>query len=73
MILLAAWGFLTLCRLLWNKPQPMVRLLAVLVIIAAGINYGLIFKTMSDLHPYEYVYFNELVGGIEGTKRTYHE
>ena len=44
-----------------------------LVIIAAGINFRLILKTTSDLHPYEYVYFNELVGGIEGTKRTYHE
>jgi 4-amino-4-deoxy-L-arabinose transferase-like glycosyltransferase len=71
MILLAAWGFLTLCRLLWNKSQFIVRLLAVLVIIAAGINYGLIFKTMSDLHPYEYTYFNELVGGIEGAKGNY--
>ena len=42
-----------------------------LVIIAAGINYGLIFKTTSDLHAYEYVYFNELVGGIEGAKGNY--
>ena len=71
MILLAAWGFLTLCRLLWQRPQRIVRLLVVLVIIAAGINYGLIFKTMNDLHPYEYTYFNELVGGIEGAKGNY--
>ena len=71
MILLAAWGFLTLCRLLWHRPQIVGRLLAVLVVIAAGINYGLIFKTMSDLHPYEYTYFNELVGGIEGAKGNY--
>lgn len=71
MILLSAWGFFTLCRLLWYRPQRIMRLLAVLVVIATGINYGLIFKTMNDLHPYEYTYFNELVGGIEGAKGNY--
>jgi 4-amino-4-deoxy-L-arabinose transferase-like glycosyltransferase len=71
MILLAAWGFFTLCRLLWQRPQFVVRLLAVFVVIAAAIDYGLIFKTMNDLHPYEYTYFNELVGGIEGAQGNY--
>ena len=71
MILLAAWGFFTLFRLLWQRPQFAVRLVAVCVVIAAVIDYGLIFKTMNDLHPYEYTYFNELVGGTEGAQGNY--
>ncbi len=71
MILLAAWGFFTLCRLLWQRRQFAVRLLAICVVIAAVIDYGLIFKTMNDLHPYEYTYFNELVGGPEGAQGKY--
>lgn len=71
MILLAAWGLLSLCRLLWGRSHVVARLLAVLLIIATGINYGLLFKTMSDLHPYEYSYFNELVGGVAGAGGSY--
>ena len=71
MVLLAAWGFFTLCRLLWRRPQRVLRLLAVGVVIAAAVDYGLIVKTMNDLHPYEYTYFNELVGGIQGAQGNY--
>lgn len=71
MVLLAAWGVFTLFRLLWRRPQLVMRLLAVGIVIAAVIDYGVIFKTMNDLHPYEYTYFNELVGGTEGAQGNY--
>lgn len=71
MILLAAWGFLTLLRLLWHRPQFVMRLLAAALVMAVVIDYGVIFKTMGDLHPYEYTYFNELIGGPVGAQGNY--
>jgi len=71
MILLAACSIYSFCHLLWRRSHLIARLLVVLVIIATGINYGLILKTMSDLHPYEYTYFNALVGGVGGANGNY--
>src|SRR5690348_8363685 len=45
MVLLAAWGFFTLFQLLWRRPQFVMRLLAIGVVIAVALDYGLIVKT----------------------------
>jgi len=48
----------------WIK-KPVLNLLLVAVLVAPGIYWN--FK----LHPYEYVYYNNLVGGVKGAFRSY--
>jgi hypothetical protein len=38
------------------------------VLAVAGLNLPLVLNQMFRLHPYEYVYFNELVGGLKGSE-----
>jgi hypothetical protein len=61
MILIATYGFLSLCDLLLLRQQYLSRILLATLVI----------KDMSDLHPYEYTYFNALVGGVPGANGKY--
>jgi len=42
---------------------------ATLALIAAGLSWNAV--TLIRLHPYEYLYFNQLVGGLSGASRNY--
>jgi len=42
------------------------KLISGLLILFAVINGLLVVKDMIQLHPYEYIYFNELIGGLPG-------
>ena len=44
------------------------KLLVTSLFVAWIIGLGLTARTMILLHPYEYVYFNELIGGLNGAK-----
>ena len=51
---------------LWNAVRPaLARSLAVAVILLPGI------VALVQLHPYQYIYYNELVGGVRGAHRNY--
>ena len=51
---------------LWNAVSPaLARTLAVAVILLPGI------VALVRLHPYQYIYYNELVGGVAGAHRNY--
>ena len=71
MILIAAYGFLSLCDLLLLRQQRLPRILLAALVITTSINYVFVIKDMSDLHPYEYTYFNALVGGVSGANGKY--
>ena len=71
MILIAAYGFLSLCDLLLLRQQYLSRILLATLVIITCINYLFVIKDMSDLHPYEYTYFNALVGGVPGANGKY--
>ncbi len=64
--ILAGVGLDMLLRRLWG-----LRLLApaALVILLAGFGWNAV--TLMRLHPYEYLVFNPLVGGLEGATRRY--
>ena len=71
MIIIAAYGFLSLCDLLWLRHQLFSRILLAMLIITTCINYLFVIKDMRDLHPYEYTYFNALVGDVSGANGKY--
>lgn len=71
MILIAAYGFLSLCDLLLLRQQRLPRILLAALVITTSINFVFVIKDMSDLHPYEYTYFNALVGGVSGANGKY--
>jgi hypothetical protein len=48
----------------WRK-SPAIRVALTTVVLLPGI------LGIARLHPYEYVYFNELVGGVQGAFRRY--
>ena len=62
---LAAWSWLTLIDLLGRWSGRAATILAVILglglVIPTGTNYVL-------LHPYQYVFYNSLVGGLPGAK-----
>jgi hypothetical protein len=39
--------------------------------VLIGINAVAVLKEMVSLHPYQYIYFNSLVGGLEGAHKKY--
>lgn len=68
MVLIAGYGFFTFYHYLYLKKKY---LLAALLIVIGGINYSLVIIGMSRLYPYEYTYFNSLVGGLKGANGKY--
>ena len=71
MILIAAYGFLSLCDLLLLRQHLLLKILLATLLITTCINYLFVIKDMRDLHPYEYTYFNSLVGGVAGANGNY--
>ncbi len=71
MILIAAYGFLSLCDQLLLRQQLLARILLAVLIVSTCISYLFIIKSMRDIHPYEYSYFNALVGGVPGANGKY--
>ncbi len=67
-ILLAVYGFLQVFAFLRRKRQMV--LAGLLVLLAVGNTLWLA-KDMLVLHPYEYVYFSPLVGGVAGANGVY--
>ena len=68
LLLLAAYGFLSLCTLLLRKRQPL--LVGILVIVALATQVQVVYD-MANLHPYEYMYFSPLIGGVAGANGNY--
>ncbi len=68
MILLSVYGLVRIFSFLWKKRQKV--LLIALVLLTAG-NFLWIAGDMLGLHPYEYVYFSPLVGGVPGAYGQY--
>ncbi len=62
---LAAMGFIEFCRGKFGGP---VRMVAAALTLAGGLATAV---QMEELHPYEYTYFNELVGGFKGAYGNY--
>lgn len=68
LILLAVYGFLRIYTFLWRNRQRV--LAGVLVLLAMG-NYAWLARDMIELHPYEYIYFSPLAGGVAGANGVY--
>jgi tetratricopeptide (TPR) repeat protein len=66
LLILAVWGFEKLVELFKNVQiaKIVIPILAVILLIPA-----LIFNIKN--HPYQYMYFNEIVGGVEGAHGNY--
>ncbi|MBI2009537.1 MAG: glycosyltransferase family 39 protein [Candidatus Chisholmbacteria bacterium] len=62
--MIAAWGW----EWLWQRGKLVYRYLALGLLVAT---ISLSVKAMVELHPYEYVYFNQLVGGLKGASGQY--
>jgi len=62
---LAALAVIEYCKASKN------RLIKVIIGILIGINAGAVLKEMLALHPYQYIYFNSLVGGLQGAYKKY--
>jgi hypothetical protein len=62
---LAALAVIEYCKASKN------RLIKVIIGILIGINAGAVVKEMLALHPYQYIYFNSLVGGLQGAYKKY--
>jgi hypothetical protein len=57
LFILAGFGMQTLFNLL---KKPAINILLLLLVLAPGLYWD------AKLHPYEYVYYNSLVGGVKG-------
>ncbi|HEY3992748.1 MAG TPA: hypothetical protein VGM01_07675 [Ktedonobacteraceae bacterium] len=68
MILLAVYALTRMFVFFWQRKQKV--LLGVLVLLTVA-NFTWITKDMLELHPYEYVYFSPLVGGVQGAYGQY--
>ncbi len=64
MAILASYGF----DFFWRSRYGLFRALALVLLV---INVFLVVKQMGLLHPYEYLYFNELVGDLPGANGKY--
>jgi hypothetical protein len=51
--------------------QSKKKYVVIIAIFLCAINIGITINTMVKLHPYEYIYFNSLVGGLKGAYRNY--
>lgn len=68
LILLAVYGFMRIFTFLWQRKQ---KVLMIALILLTVLNFAWITKDMLELHPYEYVYFSPLVGGVQGAYGQY--
>jgi hypothetical protein len=68
LILLAVYGLISLASYLIHKKQHLAMIGLVLVILVAQLQ---VIQDMSDLHPYEYMYFSPLIGGVPGANGQY--
>lgn len=62
---LAALTVIEFCKVSKN------RIITVTIATLIFINAGAVVKEMIALHPYQYIYFNSLVGGLEGAYKKY--
>ena len=63
-VLIAAFGLL----LIMNIKKKLIK---TLLFIAVGVNLLFTVKEMIILHPYQYIYYNFLVGGLKGAYNRY--
>jgi hypothetical protein len=68
LILFAVYGLVRIFLFLWQRRQKVLAALLVGLTIA---NFIWIAVDMAQLHPYEYVYFSPLVGGVQGAYGKY--
>jgi hypothetical protein len=68
LILLAVYGFMGLFAYLVRKKQTIAVIGLVLVVLLAQLQ---VIGDMNALHPYEYMYFSPLVGGVPGANGQY--
>ena len=68
MILLAVYGLMRMLTFLWQRRQK--ALLSVLILLTIA-NFIWTAADMLQLHPYEYIYFSPLVGGVQGAYGQY--
>jgi 4-amino-4-deoxy-L-arabinose transferase-like glycosyltransferase len=68
LILLAVYGLVSLVNCLMHKKQKMALAGLVVLVLVAQLQ---VIKDINDLHPYEYMYFSPLVGGIPGASGQY--
>lgn len=68
LILLAIYGMARVLVFFWQHGQTVIAV--VLVLCIAG-SYTWTISDMFELHPYEYIYFSPLVGGIAGANGKY--
>ena len=65
LVSLAALAVIEFCKA--NKKRLVTAIIGILI----AINAGAVLKEMISLHPYQYIYFNALVGGLEGAYKNY--
>ncbi len=68
LILLAVYGLISLVSYLLHKKQKLAVAGLVLVVMVAQLQ---VIKDMHDLHPYEYMYFSPIIGGVPGASGQY--
>jgi len=68
LILLAVYGLISLVSYLMQKKQKVAVVGLVVVVLIAQWQ---VIRDMNNLHPYEYMYFSPLVGGVPGANGQY--
>ncbi|HEX6483976.1 MAG TPA: hypothetical protein VF043_34445 [Ktedonobacteraceae bacterium] len=68
MILIAVYGVVEVLRLLIAHRRRFIATGLVLLLLAS---YAFVVAEMVSLHPYEYIYFNPIVGGLPGSANKY--
>jgi hypothetical protein len=68
LLLLGVYGLMSLCTFLVRRRQMIAAV--GLVVLALGAQFQVIYD-MVALHPYEYMYFSPLVGGVPGATGKY--
>ena len=64
----SALGVITIVEFFKNTKRKLIRTGIVLLIL---INVAVISKQIVSLHPYQYIFFNSLVGGLQGAHKKY--
>lgn len=68
LILLAVYGLVHLFTYLVQKQRKLLAAALALVVLAAQVQ---VVQAMAEQHPYEYLYFSPLVGGVAGASAQY--
>jgi 4-amino-4-deoxy-L-arabinose transferase-like glycosyltransferase len=68
MLLLAVYGFMKLFTYLARRRWTIAVVALVLLTLVAQVQ---VVRDMSNLHPYEYMYFSPLIGGVPGANGRY--